>query len=252
MKKLLICFTAMSLATLCACTAPDPDITSSGPNILTPSESVAQTETKSEDMKLYPEKTPVKSDPVSDPNETWCDSKSDTGVISGDDSGIATIPQELPVQASKDPTVPTEAKEKQESSSLMQPTEKQTESNEPTKPKELPSEEVTDLEKNETIQTQPVTEPAPEPEITEPEIPEFDIQTWIDYAISYGQQLGFAYDFSATDCWDNPIIASDQSKYLERDITSRLNRYLNRGMTGFCVWTEVRADGKYDFYIGYR
>lgn len=92
----------------------------------------------------------------------------------------------------------------------------------------------------------------PEPEITEPEILEFNIQKWIDYAISYGQQLGLAYDFSATDCWDNPIIASDQSKYLERDITSRLNRYLNRGMTGFCVWIEVRTDGKYDFYIGYR
>lgn len=77
-------------------------------------------------------------------------------------------------------------------------------------------------------------------------------QVWVDFAISYGQQIGLEYDASATDCWDAPITASGQSKFLERDITSRLNRYLDRGMTGFSVWAEIRSDGKYNLYIGYR
>ena len=78
------------------------------------------------------------------------------------------------------------------------------------------------------------------------------MQVWVDFAISYGQQIGLEYDASATDCWDAPITASNQSKYLERDITARLNRYLERGMSGFSVWAESRPDGKYNLYIGYR
>ena len=99
---------------------------------------------------------------------------------------------------------------------------------------------------------EPEQEAEPDHETTESEPPAFDVQVWVDFAISYGQQIGLEYDASATDCWDAPITASGQSKFLERDITSRLNRYLDRGMTGFSVWAEIRSDGKYNLYIGYR
>lgn len=97
----------------------------------------------------------------------------------------------------------------------------------------------------------PVPEPTPEPEPTlEPE-PAFDISYWVSFAKSYGQQVGLSYDAQATSCWDNPIIASAKSIYLERDITSRLSRYVREGMTAFCVWSEPLADGRYNIYIGY-
>lgn len=99
----------------------------------------------------------------------------------------------------------------------------------------------------------PIPEPTPEPEpepTPEPE-PAFDISYWVSFAKSYGKQVGLSYDAQATDCWDNPIIASSESIYLERDITSRLKRYVREGMTAFCVWSEPLADGRYNIYIGY-
>ena len=59
------------------------------------------------------------------------------------------------------------------------------------------------------------------------------------------------YYATATDCWDNPIVASERSQYLERDIRSRLELYRADGMTYFCVWAQLRTDGGYDLYIGY-
>lgn len=100
-----------------------------------------------------------------------------------------------------------------------------------------------------TPEVEPVPEPVPEP-TQEPE-PVFDVSSWVSFAKSYGQQVGLAYDSTATDCWDNPILASSKSIYLERDITSRLNRYVREGMTAFCVWSEQLPDGRYNIYIGY-
>ena len=91
----------------------------------------------------------------------------------------------------------------------------------------------------------PTPEPTPDPE------PAFDIGYWVGYAQSYGQSAGLTYDSTATDCWDNPIIASANSIYLERDIRSRLDLYKADGMTYFCVWAQSRPDGRYDIYIGY-
>lgn len=104
-------------------------------------------------------------------------------------------------------------------------------------------------------ETPPAAEssPTPEPE-QNPEYPmvqDFDINFWISYAQDYGQSLGLNYDSTATDCWDNPIIASDRSLYLERDIQSRLELYVADGMKYFCVWAQPRNDGSYDLYIGY-
>ena len=94
--------------------------------------------------------------------------------------------------------------------------------------------------------------PNPQPEsIPEPESePAFDISYWVSFAKTYGQQIGLSYDSQATDCWDNPILASPKSIYLERDISSRLSRYVREGMTAFCVWSEQLPDGRYNIYIG--
>lgn len=148
-----------------------------------------------------------------------------------------------------DMTEPTEASEPQPS--------------QPEEPKDIPQQSP----KEPPVPTEPappvvpespaesLPEPDPEPETppidTEEPEPEFDVNQWVSFAKEYGQQIGLSYDESVTDCWDNPIIASPNSIYLERDITSRLDRYLRKGMSAFCVWSELRSDGRYDIYIGY-
>ncbi len=104
----------------------------------------------------------------------------------------------------------------------------------------------------------PTPEPAPtEPpqKITppdEPAVPEFNIQTWIDYAKAYAVNVGLRLESSAVDCWDNPITAGAFSSCLERDIQSRLNRYSrDEDITDVWIWAEKRSDGSYDLYIGY-
>ena len=67
-------------------------------------------------------------------------------------------------------------------------------------------------------------EPTPEPVIEEPT---FDIGYWVGYAQSCAQGLGLRLESSAVDCWDDPIGAGPHSTCLERDISSRLNRYAN-------------------------
>jgi hypothetical protein len=74
---------------------------------------------------------------------------------------------------------------------------------------------------------------------------------WVSFAKTYGKSLGLTYDSTATASWDTPIIAGPNSAYLERDIKSRLNRYAAEGLSYFCVWSELRPDGRYDIYIGY-
>lgn len=94
-------------------------------------------------------------------------------------------------------------------------------------------------------------ESTPQP-AEEPTAPEFDIQTWIDYAAEYAGNVGLNLSPDATACWDNPITAGSHSLYLERDIQSRLNRYSRDGeITDVWIWAEERSDGSYDLYIGY-
>lgn len=86
----------------------------------------------------------------------------------------------------------------------------------------------------------------------EPTEPEFDIQTWIDYAKAYAESVGLRLESSAVDCWDSPISAGTHCSYLERDIQSRLNRYArDEDITDVWIWAEARSDGKFDLYIGY-
>lgn len=92
------------------------------------------------------------------------------------------------------------------------------------------------------------TTPAPE----EPAVPEFSIQTWIDYARTYAASVGLRLESSAVDCWDNPITAGAYSSQLERDIQNRLDRYSrDEDITDVWIWAQPRSDGSYDLYIGY-
>lgn len=106
-------------------------------------------------------------------------------------------------------------------------------------------------------QAEQTEEMPPEEESTpqtaeEPTVPEFDIQTWVDYAMGYAESVGLNLSPDATACWDNPITAGSHSLYLERDIQSRLNRYGRDGdITDVWIWAEERSDGSYDLYIGY-
>ena len=95
--------------------------------------------------------------------------------------------------------------------------------------------------------------PAPAPvELTPEPVPSFDIDYWIGYAQSCAQGLGLRLESSAVDCWDNPIGAGPHSTCLERDISSRLNRYANDpDITDVWIWYESTGGNNYNIYIGY-
>lgn len=133
-----------------------------------------------------------------------------------------------PVNAHTESSVP--ASEKTEQSPLLPEEPEETES--PTKEPSVPA----------------ITEPEPTPE---PE-PAFDIEHWISYAKSTAVSLGLTLDSSATDCWDNPITAKPTCIYLERDISSRLNRYAkDEEITAVWFWYECIGTSSYLIYIGY-
>ena len=122
---------------------------------------------------------------------------------------------------------------------------------EPTpEPKPAPTQQPTPppTEETPTVEQPQETTPAPE----EPAVPEFNIQTWIDYAKTYAVNVGLRLENSAVDCWDNPITAGAYSTCLERDIADRLDRYSrDEDITDVWIWAQERSDGSYDFYIGY-
>ena len=82
--------------------------------------------------------------------------------------------------------------------------------------------------------------------------PQFDINYWIEFARKYAENIGLAINPEAVSCWDNPIIAGPNSKYLERDTKARMNRYKNvEGFTDIWVWAEPDGSGNYSLFIGY-
>ncbi len=122
---------------------------------------------------------------------------------------------------------------------------------EPTpEPEPAPTQQPTPPPAEETPKVEQPQETTPAPE--EPAVPEFNIQTWIDYAKTYAVSVGLRLESSAVDCWDNPITAGAYSTCLERDIAGRLNRYSrDEDITDVWIWAEARSDGSYDLYIGY-
>lgn len=100
-------------------------------------------------------------------------------------------------------------------------------------------------------------EPNPKPEPpqeSEPAPPEklFDINTYVEFARNYvTETLNLTLDPTAKSCWDDPISASKNSKYLERDLKDRLDWYKVSGFTSFWIWSENLGGGNYNIYIGY-
>ena len=164
-----------------------------------------------------------------------------------DAPSIVEVPLEQ-TQPETEPEVeltPTSSAEepKQQPSETQQPEEEpEPEPETPVQPAVPPSyEEPSDEPAEEQIQ-EPVTEPEPV----------FDINCWIAFAQGHAQQIGLNLSADATACWDNPITAGAHCKYLERDITDRLNRYSrDEEITDVWIWTESRSDGSYDLFIGY-
>ena len=104
-------------------------------------------------------------------------------------------------------------------------------------------EEPTEL--SETVET-------PLESVTEPPNVEFNVNYWISFARAYALQIGLGIDETAVDCWDNPTTANADCIYLERDLTSRLNRYANdEDITAVNIWAESLGNGNYLIYIAY-
>lgn len=142
---------------------------------------------------------------------------------------------------------------KQPSDPTKQDTHK--EQSAPPKSTDMPTTSATQIPAQTTVLNEAestVAQPDDNPETTHSAEPTFDINYWIAYAKSYAQSVGLRLDSTATDCWDNPIPANAQCKYLERDIQSRLNRYgRNEDITDVWIWAEKVSDNSYEIYIGY-
>lgn len=122
-----------------------------------------------------------------------------------------------------------------------------------TPPKQTEPPKVTEPpESKPTESPKPVDSSPTETEKPKPAVPQFDINYWIEFARKYAENIGLAINPEAVSCWDNPIIAGPNSKYLERDIKTRMNRYKNvEGFTDIWVWAESDGNGNYRLFIGY-
>ncbi|MBC8534500.1 hypothetical protein [Yeguia hominis] len=165
---------------------------------------------------------------------------------------------------STEPNAPTEAvdpadsmlnEDKHDSSPSFssEPVSAPTESNAPTPEEDRQAPVLPEKpEKIESPKEEPSVPAITEPEPTSVPEPTFDIEHWISYAKSMAVSLGLTLDSSATDCWDNPIIAKPTCIYLERDISSRLNRYAkDEEITAVWIWYECIGTSSYLIYIGY-
>lgn len=120
-------------------------------------------------------------------------------------------------------------------------------------PKQTESPKVTEPPESKPDETPKSVDSTPT-ETAKPESagPQFDINYWLEFARKYAESIGLAIDPEAVSCWDNPIIAGPNSKYLERDIKTRMNRYKNvEGFTDIWVWAEPDENGNYRLFIGY-
>lgn len=192
---------------------------------------------------------------------------SESGAISTESSITATVTdstseptaeRSLPA-GTESTTKSTAEKEKAEStapadSGRKADTAKPAETESPTVPqKQTESPKVTEPPESKPDETPKSVDSTPtETTNPEPASPQFDINYWIEFARKYAESIGLAINPEAVSCWDNPIIAGPNSKYLERDIKARMNRYKNvEGFTDICVWAEPDGSGNYSLFIGY-
>ena len=200
------------------------------------------------------------------PADVISDTESSDDITAGELSPPAAEPEssetaeQIPPQTAEEKTQETPPKENtvtpppaQNEQLIETQTPTQPEQPKPEEPKPVPSQPV-------QPQAPAPTEPAPaEPKLpaeqpSEAEkAPEFDIEYWITFAKNYAVSIGLELSPSATECWDNPMIAGAHSKYLERDIKYCLNCYKNiEGFTGMWIWAEPDGNGAYKLYIGYE
>ena len=186
----------------------------------------AQVETRTPEMRqerqTEPSKTPTTHEPQhTNPNPEATELQAETE---------SQTPGEL--AAPTQPPTPTKNPQSTQPSSTLPSTA------EPTEP--VPS--------TEPAETDTPTEPPAEA----PTEPPFDIDAWVAFAREYAVSLGLVLDSAATSCWDNPILASAQSRYLERDLKGVLEDYASApDISQVWIWSELRPDGRYDIYIGY-
>ena len=182
--------------------------------------SSVQDETRAPEMRQERQTEPSKTPTTHEPRHT-------NPIPEATEPQMSTLPS-VPTQ----PPTPTEKPESTQPSSTLPST---AESTEP-----VLSTESTEAE----TPTEPPTEPSTEPP--------FDIDAWVNFAREYAVGLGLVLDSAATSCWDNPILASAQSRYLERDLKGVLEDYASApDITQVWIWSELRPDGRYDIYIGY-
>lgn len=120
-------------------------------------------------------------------------------------------------------------------------------------PKQTEPPKVTEPPESKPTESPKSVDPTPtETEKPKPADSQFDINYWTEFARKYAENIGLAINPEAVSCWDNPIIAGPNSKYLERDIKTRMNRYKNvEGFTDIWVWAESDGNGNYRLFIGY-
>lgn len=120
-------------------------------------------------------------------------------------------------------------------------------------PKQTEPPKVTEPPESKPTESPKSVDPTPtETEKPKPADSQFDINYWIEFARKYAENIGLAINPEAVSCWDNPIIAGPNSKNLERDIKTRMNRYKNvEGFTDIWVWAESDGNGNYRLFIGY-
>lgn len=120
-------------------------------------------------------------------------------------------------------------------------------------PKQTEPPKVTEPPESKPTESPKSVDPTPtETEKPKPADSQFDINYWIEFARKYAENIGLAINPEAVSCWDNPIIAGPNSKYLERNIKTRMNRYKNvEGFTDIWVWAESDGNGNYRLFIGY-
>lgn len=163
-------------------------------------------------------------------------------------SAEPTAPEESEPTAEASASEPQQPQEPAEPQQPQEPPAAQTQPPAPPEPEPAPAEP---SKPTEPVPDEP--EPIPtEPEPTQPAQPEFDVSYWVSYAKSYAQSIGLELDSEAVSCWDNPIIASANSKYLERDLCGMLDKYSrDADITAVWIWAEPRTDTSWDIYIGY-
>ncbi len=166
------------------------------------------------------------------------------------------IPAEKKEESAAPPASQTDKPKKNDSDVSSAVESKPTESEKSNTQTSKPQSPQTDSKIPETSnpQTKPPSESEPNESIKEPEPsePEFNIQDWIDFARSYAEDIGLTLNSEAVWCWDNPITASANSKYLQRDLCGTLDKYKrNSDITDVWIWAEQLTESSWEIYIGY-